>query len=241
MKFVNFIYNVVRIQNKRERKPLMLRISTMTVMGGRKGSSTPLDVLKEHFKTPKGPWTMTEKSFNNCITIYKVIQENKRRSVKLFPNGIIHITGCSNPKEVNKILNEVQGILDEIFPDNLTTPMIEVEIQLINATFKVPHHVDQLSLVEKYKMSRKYVTNISFNPETYSAVKANMFGLSASVFKTGSVVLSGAKTLESLICAYDFLNTILYDTSLMGKYTTITEKPEEQFIQKIKDFYIKYY
>jgi len=246
MKFKHFLGNILNIQNRApDDKPLLLRISTMTVMGGRRGAATPLETFKTFFRETKGGWTMTEKSFNNSVTVFKKVDATKKRSVKFFPNGLIHVTGCATPMEGQDILKEIQILVDPLFEGITEFNIIDMETQMINATFKVPHLIDQLALIDLYERYKKYVSQVSLNPETYSAVKARMFNLSVSVFKTGSIVLSGAKRLEDLVRAYDFLLKILYDPSIMGKPAKIKEKEPEHFYQtetfmnKIRDFYVK--
>jgi len=245
MKFKHFVANIIKIRhNVRHEKPLLLRISTMTVMGGRKGASTPLEIYKEFFGEPKRGWTLKQKSFNNSITVFKVIENNKKRSVKFFPNGLIHVTGCATPMEAKEVVNEIQTLVDPLFKGITNFENIDIQTQMINATFKVPHLIDQLALVEHYNTFKNMVTQTSFHPETYSAVKARVYGLSVSVFKTGSVVLSGAKDLESLAKTYHFLlEKILYEPNLVEGKVAIREKEPhnyyqtEKFINKIKERY----
>jgi len=245
MKFKHFVANVIKIHHEIQKdKPLLLRISTMTVMGGREGAKTPLDIYKNFFSEPKQGWTLKNKSFNNSVTVMKVVENYKKRSVKFFPNGLIHVTGCSTPMESEKIVKEIQNLVDPLFEGISDFKCIDIQTQMINATFKVPHLIDQLALVEHYKRFKGIVTQSSFHPETYSAVKARIYGLSVSVFKTGSIVLSGAKDLESLVKTYHFLlNAILYEPDVMEEKTTIREKdPQhfyqtEVFINKIKKVY----
>ena len=245
MKFKHFMVNVLKIQNDVvNEKPLMLRLSTMTVMGGRKGANTPLEVYKDFFSEQKEGWTIKQKSFNNSVTVMKMLSNNRKRSAKFFPNGLIHVTGCSTPMEAEEILQEIQNLVDPLFQGITQVNSVEMQTQMINATFKVPHLIDQLALVEHYKLFKNFVTQTSFHPETYSAVKARIYGLSVSVFKTGSVVLSGAKDLESLAKTYHFLlNRILYEPSVVERKIALKEKEpqhyyqSEKFINKLKKNY----
>jgi len=238
MKFEHFAAHILKIRQEVDfDKPSPLRVSTMTVMGGRKGAETSLNRYKEFFKEPKEGWTITPKSFNNSVTVLKVLENNKKRSVKFFPNGLIHVTGCSTPIEAENIIKEIQTLVDPLFEGINEFDNIDIQTQMINATFKVPHLINQLALIRLYEHFRKYVTQTSFNPETYSAVKARIYGLSVSIFKTGSIVLSGAKDLENLVKTYHFLlNEILYDQSIMDKPTVLTYEPDN-FFKKIEKKY----
>ena len=244
MEYLTFLGNVVKARDQLDRKPSLLRVSTMTVMGGRKDVTTSLTTFVEKFTSGTKGWKMAKNHFNNSVTIFKEISETKKRSVKLFKNGKIHVTGSSTPMEGEAILREIQDLVDDIFPEVRDLAPIPMEIQMINATFQVPHGINQLALLDLYKNYRNKVSKISFSPETYSAVKATIFGTTVSVFKTGSVVLAGAKTFKDLAVIYKFLLDVLYHPDV--KIGTVPIKNQENvspyqselFIQAIREYYL---
>jgi len=75
-------------------------------------------------------------------------------------------------------------------------------------------------------------------------VKAKMFNMTVSVFKTGSIVMSGAKNFKDIAKAYTFLTRVLYDEQVKGDFIDIKEKNDrlihqrESFHQRIRDFYL---
>lgn len=240
-----FLGNVIKARDEvTTDKPTMPRVSTMTVMGGRDGIMTPLATFKEKFAEGTGGWNMGTNHFNNSLTLSKQVSKSKKRSVKLFPNGKIHVTGSSTPMEGLDIIQEIQKIVDEVFPETTNSPVSPMEIQMINATFSLPHGIDQLALLEMYKQYPTKVKNISYSPETYSAVKAKMFDMTISVFKTGSIVMSGAKNFKDVALAYKFLLKILYKTEVKGAFVEIKVKNEhmihqrESFLARVRDFYL---
>jgi TATA-box binding protein (TBP) (component of TFIID and TFIIIB) len=243
--FRTFLGNTIKARDEiNGDKPTLPKVSTMTVMGGRDGATTSLSVFRDKFVNGEGGWNMGTTHFNNSLTLSKDVGEGKKRSVKLFPNAKIHVTGSSTPVEGMDIIQEIQNIVDKIFPENVNFPCIPMETQMINATFRLPHCIDQLALLELYKTHRKYVKNISLNPETYSAVKAKMFNMTISIFKTGSIVMSGAKNFKDLSLAYKFLIGILYHPSIKGDSVKINLKNNcmihhsDQFHEMVRDFYL---
>jgi hypothetical protein len=243
--FRTFLGNVIKARDEiQEPKPTLPRVSTMTVMGGRDGITTPLATFKEKFVDGTGGWNMGTTHFNNSLTLSKDVGETKKRSVKLFPNGKIHVTGSSTPMEGLEIIQEIQKIVDEVFPETKNNPVSPMEIQMINATFRLPHGIDQMALLDLYKKHKKFVKKPSYSPETYSAVKAKMFNMTVSVFKTGSIVMSGAKNFKDIAMAYKFLIRILYDPLVEGDFINFKEKNDrmvhqkESFHQRIRDFYL---
>jgi TATA-box binding protein (TBP) (component of TFIID and TFIIIB) len=242
--FRTFLGNIVKTYDDvTGNKPSLLRVSTITVMGGRQGS-TPLNTFTEKFVDGDHGWKLGTTHFNNSLTISKQVGNGKNRSVKIFPNGKIHVTGSSTPLEGLDIIQEIQSIVDKIFPEIKDNPIIPMETQMINATFQVPHGIDQMTLLDLLKTQRKYVSKISFNPETYAAVKCKMFGMSVSIFKTGSVVLAGANNFKDLAVAYRFLLKILYSKDVITQPMNIKEREpmwvyqKKKFIQNIRDFYL---
>ena len=243
--FRTFLGNVIKAHDAIQGpKPTFPRVSTMTVMGGRDGITTPLMTFKEKFVDGTDGWNMGTNHFNNSLTLSKDVGESKKRSVKLFPNGKIHVTGSSTPMEGLKIISDIQVIVDEVFPETTQRPVSPMETQMINATFRLPHGIDQMALLELYKKYKRFVKNSSYSPETYSAVKANMFNMTVSVFKTGSIVMSGAKNFKDIAMVYRFLIRILYDEQVKGDFIEIKEKNDrlihqrETFHQRIRDFYL---
>ena len=243
--FRTFLGNIIKARDEVQGpKPTLPRVSTMTVMGGRDGITTPLATFKEKFVDGTGGWNMGTTHFNNSLTLSKDVGETKKRSVKLFPNGKIHVTGSSTPMEGLDIIQEIQKIVDEVFPETTNSPVSPMETQMINATFRLPHGIDQLALLDLYKKHRKHVKKVSLNPETYSAVKAKMFNMTVSIFKTGSIVMSGAKNFKDLTMAYKFLIKILYNPKVKGDAIEIKVKNDllihqrEQFHQRVRDFYL---
>jgi len=243
--FRTFLGNVIKARDQvKDTKPTLPRVSTMTVMGGRDGATTSLPTFAEKFVNGTSGWNMGTTHFNNSLTLSKDVKDGKKRSVKLFPNGKIHVTGSSTPMEGLEIIKEIQNIVDEVFLETTKFPMTPMETQMINATFRLPHGIDQLALLKLYKNYPKYVSKESFSPETYSAVKAKMFDMTISVFKTGSIVMSGAKNFKDLTKAYKFLIKILYDPSVKGDFIEIKTTNEnmihqrESFLQRVREFYL---
>lgn len=214
MKFEHFVKSAERIRNKVPGdKPTPLRISTMTVRGGHEGVVRPLNAIKEHFSSPVQGWEATKSSFNNSVSIAKTTGEGKKakkRNVKFFRNGVIHLTGCSTPDEAEDIIKETQILVSKLFNET-EAPKTEIKIDMINASFKVPNEINPMKLIDLYELNTKYVSHVSMNPESYPAVKARMFNLTVSVFKSGSVLLAGAKNFKDILYAYDFLTKKLYD------------------------------
>jgi hypothetical protein len=86
-------------------------------------------------------------------------------------------------------------------------------------------------------LSQAPMFDVSFNPERYSAVKIkfkprpDMKQVTASVFSTGKVIVTGAETLREIVFAYDILNKELkpftYNSdSFITLYGRMAESPD---------------
>jgi TATA-box binding protein (TBP) (component of TFIID and TFIIIB) len=76
---------------------------------------------------------------------------------------------------------------------------------MINANFSVNMTLDLNKVISNMK-SRGYI--VSFNPETYSAVKIKfspkpgMKQITASIFSSGKIIITGAVNLAEIVEAY---------------------------------------
>jgi hypothetical protein len=106
---------------------------------------------------------------------------------------------------------------------------------MINTNFSMNRPVNQMDIVDA--LSHTPMFEVSFNPERYSAVKIkfkprpDMKQVTASVFSTGKVIVTGAETLREIVFAYDILNTELKpftytSDSFMTLYNHASETPD---------------
>jgi TATA-box binding protein (TBP) (component of TFIID and TFIIIB) len=78
--------------------------------------------------------------------------------------------------------------------------------------------VNLMKVIDTLTADKRFV--VSFNPERYSAVKAkfkpapNTKQVTASIFSTGKIIVTGAETLREIALAYEVLNEKLQTTKL---------------------------
>ena len=89
---------------------------------------------------------------------------------------------------------------------------------MINTNFSMNSSVNLMKVIDVLSVEPKFV--VSFNPERYSAVKvkfhpaANTKQVTASIFSTGKIIVTGAETLREIALAYEVLNEKLQSTKL---------------------------
>jgi TATA-box binding protein (TBP) (component of TFIID and TFIIIB) len=230
------------IQDARKPEPSWVRITTITMCSK---SLKPLDLAKfrEKFEPVfirrKGSsfegfkWVMQQTAFYNQVTI-STEDVYSRKSVKLFPNGSIQVAGCSHPIDCARVLKQVAFVIE-----HATGTPVEFEppsIQMINTNFSLNFSVNLRKVIDVF--ARKPVGSgldspsptfkVTFNPERYSAVKLKfepgegMKQVTASIFSTGRIIVTGARTLTEIAEAYRILNESIGGEALVKR----TEDPE---------------
>ncbi len=157
-------------------------------------------------------WKLHENKFYNQVTITCTDMFSKK-SVKLFPNGSVHVTGCTSIDDCKHTMKAIKTILEHITEKTIVTR--DFEIYMINTNFSMNSYLN-LSSVTRVAEEKNCI--VSFKPETYSAVKikfspgSNMKRVTASIFSSGCVLITGAKTLSEINASYKFLIDMLSST-----------------------------
>jgi len=151
---------------------------------------------------------MDNTAFYNQISI-RTRDDYSEKSVKLFPNGTVHLSGGNNPHDGERILNQVAFIMKEVLELEELPVMNPFEISMINSNF----HFNVVLNSHKVRDRFDKVTDFkaSYEPDRYSAVKIKfkpgpgMKKMTVSVFKSGAILVGGAQKLEELVAAYDII------------------------------------
>lgn len=179
-----------------------------------------------HLKKKKIP----KKLFFNQISVYmaSIVQKKKKTTyihVKIFSNGILHITGCKSMEDFQNMMQNFFKILNncEYVKDPSKLKANDIRVRMINSGFKVDYNIDRKALMKiLINKHHKNSTDVefgyiecSYNPvRGHSPVnikyrhdnqnKAHIF-----VFQTGSILITGVKTLDLIIKSYQFIMKLL--------------------------------
>ena len=132
------------------------------------------------------------------------------KSVKVFPNGTVHVAGCTNLFECRDVMEQVKTLFQLILNWSEPVPFSDPRILMINSNFSLNYEVDQYELIERLRRHKMF--KISFTPEKYSAVKVkfkpqpDMKLVTVMIFRTGNIVINGAVTLKEVAYAYKVIN-----------------------------------
>ena len=164
-----------------------------------------LQDIYQKFATPvyimtKGPgvspfkWELSNSKFYNQISI-EMSDSFGNKNVKIFPNGSIQCTGCTDLFECKKILTQVATMVGHQVPDNM-------KIAMINSNFSLNGKVNLFKLFNFLRVSTGN-HKITFDPDKYCAPKISLDNkVQCSVFQSGKVIINGAKTLKGIIDSY---------------------------------------
>lgn len=165
-------------------------------------------------------WKIKENKFFNQITA-EYIDGFSKKSIKFFPNGSIHVTGCADLVDCHRVMNQVKFCIK-----HYTTKDVECydfKVLMINANFTMNH---MLNLGTVSARAEAMGCTVSFKPEIYSAVKLkfvpgpDMKKITASVFSSGCILITGAKTLDEITSSYKFLIDMLRSSCMRPNTTT---------------------
>lgn len=176
----------------------------------------PIRIRRKGALTNGFEWTLHETTFYNQVTIgYE--DQYSQKSIKVFPNGSFQVAGCSDLRDCKRIVHQLAFLMQKVLGvDNLMTS--DFRVVMINTNFSMNAHVDLSRVISILSSDPKFV--VSFNPDRYSAVKVkfhpadNTKQVTASIFSTGKIIVTGAETLREIALAYEVLNQKLQSTKM---------------------------
>lgn len=174
---------------------------------------SPLTIKKKGSSGHGTTWKVKDNKFFNQITA-EYVDEFSKKSIKFFPNGSIHVTGCSDLVDCQRVAEQVKFCIKK-YTGESEIHVSDFKVLMINANFSMNSF---LNLQKVTTNAERRGCTVSFKPEIYSAVKIKfnpgpcMKKITASVFSSGCVLITGAKTLREITSSYKFLIGILSDT-----------------------------
>ena len=154
-------------------------------------------------------WKMKDTAFYNQVTIgYE--DAYSRKSVKIFENGAIQVAGCSDLFDCRRILKQLAFILYKILELEYPPRVADADVKMINTNFSLNSSVNLNKIIQKFSKLPGF--KVTFDPDRYSAVKIKfvpgqgMKQVTASIFSTGKIIVTGAQKLDEIAQAYKILN-----------------------------------
>lgn len=161
-------------------------------------------------------WSVTPTKFHNQITIGYTDNKSKK-SIKLFPNGAIQVAGCSDLMDCERVRDQLNLIIERYNPQGGS--MTQFSIAMINTNFYMSHKLNLNSVLEEFAEYEP-----SFNSDVYSGViikipVRDQKPITASVFASGAVIITGARDLGEIARAYrDMAHRLCKPEIIITKY-----------------------
>jgi TATA-box binding protein (TBP) (component of TFIID and TFIIIB) len=225
----NYILTLADIK-KRYPASSWVRITTITMIS-KLGQDINLETFRAKFApmhvrvkgtTGKGfEWTMKKTTFYNQVTIgYR--DQYSQKSIKLFPNGSVQVAGCSDLFDCQRILRQVAFIVSRTLETDIPVAHLleQLSVKMINTNFSLNSFVSLNKVIQRFSSQDEF--RVSFDPDRYSAVKIKfspgegMKQVTASIFSTGKIIVTGAQTLKEIAFAYQTLNKNLDQSVRLG-------------------------
>jgi TATA-box binding protein (TBP) (component of TFIID and TFIIIB) len=183
------------------------------------GMDINLDFLRERFNesslklTFEGSpvsfiWTVKGTEFYNQVTL-SYNDQLSTKSIKIFSNGSIQVAGCTDLFDCQRVIKQICGLLKAVIPTHPDIELEEFRICMINANFQFNREVNLRNCA--LHLDKQSAMNVTLARDRYAAVKVkfrpadDMKQLTASIFATGKVILSGAETLKEIALGYSHL------------------------------------
>ena len=175
----------------------------------------------------------TIKSFYNQITIN--YSDHSTKSIKVFSNGRLQITGLASVSDAKKA---VQNLINILYLSNNSIESTNVvvksaKIAMINSNFSFNIGIDIIKL--KSQLEQKYKNmQIIYNPDVYPGLKikhtTNSGVSSIFVFSTGNVVITGVKSINEIEESFKCISeTIVNDVNKYKTLFTPTKKENKKY------------
>jgi TATA-box binding protein (TBP) (component of TFIID and TFIIIB) len=120
-------------------------------------------------------------------------------------------------------MKQLSFILGIVLDLEKEVPIGDISISMINTNFSLNASVNLRAVIGKFSNNMFKVT---FDPDRYSAVKIKfapapgMKQVTASVFSTGRIIVTGAQTLDEIALSYEIINRTITTDALVKPVAT---------------------
>lgn len=142
-----------------------------------------------------------KKNFFNQATL--TFKDITTKSIKIFTNGKLQMTGITSLIEGQRVAHKVCVLIGKC-TETLLFP-VSVDIAMINSDFCIRKNVNLVRLMTKITGDVMF----SYDPDTYPGLKMKYNNVSIFVFSTGSVVITGSKSIHDLHNAFKYITNLV--------------------------------
>lgn len=228
-------------------------ISNMLVryMGQRHPLHIKLPDIKdtpENIKKPLG-------DFYNQMTL-SVTDEMSTKSIKIFNNLTLHVTGCKSAYEARIVATMAWDMLSQVYPFVRSEKYTQT-IQMMNSTAEVNYSFNLKNLSARLREHSQSVSEVKYDPmeSDYPGALAKVYNpietdsvlptcaakhiqpkqVTVMIFASGNLAFSGS-SFRSIVHAYVMMIKFVedYKHSISSKEPILSKKRQEETIKKRK-------
>jgi TATA-box binding protein (TBP) (component of TFIID and TFIIIB) len=210
------------------------------------------DSKKSKVKKKKGTDSFYN-SFDIKLTFVDIINGKplfSNVSIFIFPNGRVKAAGVKTQNTINIMIEELIYLINYVpctveFPDNLLAE--NIKIQMICSDFKIKpikddpdgwclKQEDLKNIIVKKGYSATF-SSLSRYPGInvkYPSVVEKDKNVSLLIFRSGSIIITGAKNIKDISTSYTFITDIISKNSKVLFYYDINEEIKQKKLKKIK-------
>ena len=189
-----------------------------------------------------------KKHFHNQLTLEIIPDEilfpENKISVKIFKNGSIQMSGIKSlgacNYSLNKLISNLEMELNEeikFIKEDQKINLNKFKIDMINSNFNIGFQINRkelhilllkMKIICRYEPCIHACVNIKFKSVNIEKQ------ISIFVFQSGSIIITGAKNIESIVESYNFI------TEILETYKHDIEKIDFSYFKDKKNLIDKY-
>lgn len=183
-------------------------------------------------------------NFFNQLTLW--YKDRTKKSIKLFINGNVHVTGCRTLREYVWLLSKVCQFLTMLF-DSSKCVADTIDIQMINTNFQIKTGLDLNKLKRLLLADGKCAT---YDREVYPGLNLKVptsYKREASIllFISGNIIITGVKHFLEVFEAYKYITHFISENKkdvsklrpLLSEKPVRTSQYAEEFVNGYNSVY----
>ena len=205
-----------------ESLPLTDSIIKIEKQGVPARGSSKRDLIKRRAK--KAPPKRTTGFGHNSITLVSLDNgdgqlKQKEITVKIFQNGVFHITGVLDERYDRSVMNRLRSHITATCPEAMTGEWTTEVRRVVLMNYKTRlTETKSLSRETLYANLRKSGVRTEYEPAVYPAVKIYFPDVKwiAKVFRTGNIILTGMTTQDECGRLMTALQPLIHSMPLLN-------------------------
>src|SRR6056300_2105884 len=192
-------------------------------------------------------WKLKPTTFHNQVTL-TYHDSYSTKSVKVFPNVSIQVAGCCDLFDCTRVIKQLKEMFEKYLDMQNLISNEDFRVVMINSNYSLNYNVNLRKVAEHFS-NFSDIFSVSFQPETYSAVKIKfkpaeeMKEITTSIFSTGKIIITGCETLKEVAYGFNMVcrhidrepSIRVSATSTKDVFDTYLGYQCDYFVQKIKD------